>query len=112
VVLLALEGVAGEAVVALADGEHGAALPVGGLGGLLLDEALEVLLVGDGLGDALAVLDELAVHVDDDLIQHFFWIFGLVDEVVDVGLDELREAGKDPHLTCLLRRKRRARRAP
>jgi hypothetical protein len=97
VLLLALERLLREAVVALADGEHGPALPLGGVGALLLGLLREVLLVGDGNGDLLLRVDELTVHLEDDLVQHLLGVFGPADQVIEVGLDKLGEAGEHSH---------------
>ena len=46
----------------------------------------EALLVGDRRGDLLLRLDELVVHVENDLVQHLLGIFRAADEVVQVAL--------------------------
>ena len=61
----------------------------------------EPLLVGDRRGDLLLRLDELVVHVQDDLVQHLLGVFRAADQVVQVDLDELREAAEDTHALVL-----------
>ena len=95
--LLAEQRLLRELVVAGADRDHRAALPLGGVRHLLLELLREALLVGDRDRDLLLRLDELVVHVEDDLVQHLLRVFGLADEVVQVALDELSEAPEDAH---------------
>ena len=45
------------------------------------------MLVGDGNRDLCLDLQELVLHVEDYLFDHFFRLFGLVDEVVEVRPD-------------------------
>src|SRR4029078_11654697 len=58
---------------------------------------LQLLLVGDRDRHSLLRLDQLLLHLEEHLGQHFLGILGLRDEVVDVGLDQRPESGKDPH---------------
>ncbi len=52
---------------------------------MLLELAVEEVLVGDGHGDLGLDLHELVFHVEDELFGELFRIFGFIDEVVDVG---------------------------
>jgi hypothetical protein len=42
------------------------------------------VLVRDGNGDLSLYLHQLILHIEDDLFDHFFRIFRLIDEVVQV----------------------------
>ena len=84
----AIEGLASHVVPAFADSECGLALP-GTDGGVVLGFFLfEQMLIGDGDGDLSLDLKKLIFHVEDQLPEHFFGVFGLVDEVVEVGAEE------------------------
>ena len=67
------------------DGELGFAVPL--LDGvlMLLELAVEEVLVGDGHGDLGLDLHELVLHVEDELLGELLGVFGFVDEVVNVG---------------------------
>jgi hypothetical protein len=67
------------------------------VGHLLLELLREPLLVGDRRSDLLLRLDELVVHVQNDLVQHLLRVFGFADEIVQVRFDELGEAAEDAH---------------
>jgi hypothetical protein len=45
------------------------------------------MLVGDGDGDLRFDLQELIVHVEDDLLDHLFGLLSFIDQVVEVGPD-------------------------
>jgi hypothetical protein len=84
----ALEGGAGEIVLLLLDGEFGFAVELVHGFLVLLEFLLEEMLVGDGDGDLRFDLEELVLHVEDELLGEFLGVFGLFDEVVDVGSQE------------------------
>ena len=48
---------------------------------------LQHVLVGDRDGDLRFHLHVLILHVENHLLDHFFWILGAIDGVVDVGAD-------------------------
>jgi hypothetical protein len=98
-VVLALsgEGFLGQRLVARAKSHHRAPLPLLRVRDLLVELFGESFLVGDGCGDLLFRLDELIVHVQDDLIEHLLGIFRAADQVVEVALDELRQAAENSH---------------
>jgi len=81
----AFEGGAGEVVLLLLDSQLGFAAPL--LDGflVLLEFAIEQVLVGDGDGDLGLDLEELILHVEDELFGEFIGVLGFLDEVVDVG---------------------------
>ena len=93
----ALECGAGEGLVLLFDGELGFAAPL--LDGVLvlLELAVEEMLVGDGDGDLGFDLEELVLHVEDELLGELFGVFGFVDQVVDVGSEESAYAFEEGH---------------
>jgi hypothetical protein len=45
------------------------------------------MLVGNCDRDLGLDLQKLVLHVEDDLLDHFFRLFGLVDQVVEIGPD-------------------------
>ena len=54
-------------------------------------------LVGDGGGHLLLGLRQLIAHVHEDLVQHLLRILGLRDQVIDVGLEQRRDAVENTH---------------
>jgi hypothetical protein len=79
---------AGQVVLLFVDGELGLAHPF--LDFVVVFEFLffEQMLVGDGDGDLRFDLQELVVHVEDDLLDHLFGLLSFVDQVVEVGPDQ------------------------
>ena len=75
-------------VVAGVYGQHGLALPVLALRGLLVPLLLQALLIADGDRDLLLGLDELGLHVDEDLVEHLLGVFCLRDQIVQVRLQQ------------------------
>src|SRR5262249_2295471 len=73
------------------------ALPLLRLRDLLVPLLLEALLVADRHGDLLLRLDELVLHVDEDLVEHLLRVFGLRDQIVQVRPDQRAQPRKDPH---------------
>ena len=61
---------------------------------------LEQMLVRDGDGDLRFDLQELVFHIEDQLLQHFFGIFGAVDEVVEIGAKKGGNAFEEGHGVC------------
>ena len=55
---------------------------------VLLELALQDVLVGDGNGHLGLHLEQLVLHVQDDLFDHFFGVFGLIDKVVEIGANQ------------------------
>ena len=86
----------GQVVAVFLHREHRALVPVVGELELRVGLVLQALLVGDGGSDLLLRLRELVAHVDDDLIQHLLGVFRRGDEVVQVRLDQRREAIENP----------------
>jgi len=78
-----------EFLVSSADSHLRTTFPFRGVGGFLLDVFGESFFVGDGNRYLFGRFRQLVVHIDDDLIEHLFRIFGSADQIVDVGLDEL-----------------------
>ena len=60
--------------------------------------AAHFLLVGDRAGSRRADFDKRLVHLEDDLADHLFGIFGPVEQVGDVGGDDVAGARKNTHL--------------
>ena len=75
----------GQVIMAFGDCELCFPLPLGGLLFMLLALALEQVFVGDGDGDLCLDLEQLIFHIGYQLFQQLFRVFGLFDEVVDIG---------------------------
>ena len=78
----------GQLVVAGLHRQHRLALPFFGLDELLIPLLLQAFLIPDGDSDLLLGLDQLRLHVDEDLVEHLLGVFGLRDQVVEVRLDQ------------------------
>jgi len=91
VLLVPDKGLLGQVVPALLHRQHGPLLPLLGLFDLFIELGAELALVGDGGGDFPLGLRQLVAHVQDDLIQHLLRVFGPVDQIVDVRLDDGRK---------------------
>ena len=50
--------------------------------------AHQQMLVGDGDGHLRLHLDQLILHVEDDLLEHLLGLLGLVDQIVEVRANE------------------------
>jgi hypothetical protein len=76
-----------EVVLLAGDGERRFALPVAG--GLLVLSLLffEQMLIGKRDGYLCLYLQELILHIEDELAQHLLRIFRPVDEVVEIGAE-------------------------
>ena len=72
----------------LSTAELGAPHPLLGALLALFELALENMLVGDGDGHLGLDLEQLILHVEDHLLDHFFRIFGLIDKVVEIGANQ------------------------
>ena len=53
-------------------------------------------MVSDGAGGGVHVT-EGGFHVADGLAEHFFRVFAMVDEIVEVGGDEATDALEETH---------------
>ena len=84
----AKQGGAREIVVFLVNGELGFAHPFLHFFVVLHFLFFEQVLVGDGDCDLRFDLQELVLHVEDDLLDHLFRFFRLVDQIVQVGPDQ------------------------
>jgi hypothetical protein len=78
---------AGQVVLLLVDGELGLAHPFLDLVVVFEFLLFEQVLVGNGDGDLRFDLQELVVHVEDDLLDHLFGLLSFVDQVVEVSPD-------------------------
>jgi len=61
------------------------------------EAALDLLLLGDGPHRRRAHLDQRVLHLLDDQPDQLLGILGAVEDGVDVGVNYVGEAGKDPH---------------
>ncbi len=95
--LEAVERGAGEFVMRFIDGDFGFAHPF--LPGVFVFFQLlfEHVLVGDGDGDLRLHLEILVLHIEDDLLDQFFGVFGAVDHVVQIGADQSADAFQKSH---------------
>ena len=73
-----------QVVLLLVHGHLRLAHPLRGLLFVLLMFLLQHVLVGDGDGHLRFHLQQLVLHIEDDLLDHLFRIFGLVDQIVQV----------------------------
>jgi hypothetical protein len=64
--------------------------------------ASQFLLVRNCPGGRGANLHQGLFHLLNDQADHLFRIFGLIEQGVDVGIDDVRHAGKNAHGLCLL----------
>jgi hypothetical protein len=64
---------------------------------LLVALLFQTFLVRDRNRDLLLGLDQLVLHVEDDLVEHLLRVFRLGDDVVDVGLEQGADARKESH---------------
>ena len=69
------------------DGEFGLAHPLFDLVVVFDFLFLQQVLVGNRYRYLRFNLQELVVHVEDDLLDHLFGFLGFVDQVVEVGPD-------------------------
>ena len=66
---------------------------------LVIELLLETLFIGDGHGHLLLGLDELILHVEDQLVEDLFGILGLADNVVDIGFEKRTQTPENTHLS-------------
>jgi len=52
---------------------------------MLLELLSQKVLVGNGDGDLRFDLEELILHVEDELLRQLLGVLGFLDKVVDVG---------------------------
>ena len=88
VLLGAGEGLFGQLIVASLHREHGLALPVLAMALLLIPLLFQALFVPDSHRNLFFRLDELRLHVDEDLVEHLLGVLGLGDQIVQVRLDQ------------------------
>jgi hypothetical protein len=74
-------------VLRFVDGQFGFAHPIFAGVFLLALFLFEDVLIRDRDGDLRFDLKVLILHVEDDLLDHFFGILGAVDHVVEIGPD-------------------------
>jgi hypothetical protein len=88
---------AGEVLAVLAQRQRRLLAPVG-LQPLELDRvAVHLLLVRDRSRRAGPDLDQRLLHLEDDHADHLGRVVGLVEEVVEVGGNDVAGTGKDAH---------------
>ena len=56
-----------------------------------------LLLVGDGARGGRADLDQSLLHFEDDHADHLGGVFGLVEQVGDVGGNDIARPRKNAH---------------
>src|SRR5690606_26327899 len=79
------------------DGKYCLALPFLGLIQQLRHLPFEFFLVGNGASDAPFALDELRVHVQDNLAEHLLRIFCLANELIYVRAEHSLNSVEKPH---------------
>jgi hypothetical protein len=75
-----------------AHGQHGLALPLLRQLDLFVPLLLQALFIGDRDRDLLFGLDQLVLHLEDDLIEHLLRIFRLGDQLVQIRFDKRSES--------------------
>ena len=63
------------------------------LGGLLFQQ----VLIGDRNGDLSLYLQQLVLHIEDELFEHLLRVFRLVDQIVEVGAEKSGDAFHECH---------------
>ena len=62
--------------------------------------AVHFLLIGDGPRRAGANFDQRFLHLEDDHADHLRRIIRLVEQIVEIGRDDITRTGKDTHEGC------------
>ena len=93
-----LQRLARQVVLALLDRQLRTPLPLVCLGLVVLVPLVELLLVGDRGRNLRLDLQQLVVHVRNQLPDELLGIFGPIDHVVDVGSDERGDAVQNSHM--------------
>ena len=83
-----LQGDAGEVILFLVHGQLRFAHPFGDFIFVLFLFFLQQVLVGNRDCDLRLDLEKLVLHVEDNLLDHFLRVFGLVDQVVQIGPEQ------------------------
>src|SRR5438067_4523164 len=84
-------------VVAFVDRQLRLAHPLADLRLVFLLLLRQEMFVGDGDGDLRLHLHHLILHVENHLLEHLLRIFGLVDEVIEIGANERRDTFHECH---------------
>ena len=95
--LAAREGIAGELLFTLFQGQLGAVVPGCGLALGLFRLILQAFLAGDGGGHGLAEFHQVGLHVSHRLVEDLARILCLADEVVEVGAQQAAKPIKKAH---------------
>jgi hypothetical protein len=77
-------------VILLRDCHFGLLHPLGRIGFVLPALLVEQLLIGNRDCHLGLHLQQLVLHVDDDLLDYFFRILGLVDQVIEIRPNQYR----------------------
>jgi hypothetical protein len=89
---LTLQRRTGQVVLAAIDRQLRLAQPLGGLLVVFLLFLLEHVLIRDGNRDLCLDLQQLILHIENDLLDHLRRVLRLVDEIVQVRLHERADA--------------------
>jgi len=87
----------GEVLAVAGERDLGLAVPFVALARQVGDAALDLLLLGDDLDGRGAHLDQGVLHLLDDQADQLLRLLGAVEQRVEVGLDDVRQARKDAH---------------
>jgi hypothetical protein len=86
-----------EVILLPGDGERRLALPVAGGFFVLRLLLFEQVLIGKRDGDLRLYLQELVLHIEDELAQHLLRIFRAVDQIVEIGAKQSCNSFKQCH---------------
>ena len=88
----ALHRGARQLVVVLVEGHIRAPHPLPVVVFVFLEFLLQHMLVGDRNRHLGLHLEQLILHIEDHLLDHFFRVLGLVDQIVEVGPNQCGNA--------------------
>ncbi len=83
-----MQSSASQVVLLFVDGQFGFAHPLRYLVFIFFLLSFQQMLVGDGDRDLGLDLQKLVLHVEDYLLDHFFRMLGLVDQVIEIRPDQ------------------------
>jgi len=91
------QGALGEILASLGERQFRLLLPAPLRLGEAGETPVRLLLLGDGLGRGRAHLDQGVLHLLDHQADDLLGLLGPVEDGVEVGIDDVGEAGEDTH---------------
>jgi hypothetical protein len=101
--LFAAQGFLGQIITTVADRQLSLLLPFVRFLLVLLKVIEEPLFRCDSQGDGLLDLDEVVLHVLEQLFDHLLGIFGPIDQVTNIGANDSRNTIPDAHWLTFFR---------